>query len=136
MYIGTSNSFFDLDEVKFIIIKDHFAEIKFMTFNYNHNSEIFEITEESFDKFLKENDVNFIKLSQKNKFSNTKTVFYVNCNKIACFINDKIYNITIKFKKSYFEDKEDTLYVDLKLNDLEFEMIKAKIAKDEKFVNI
>ena len=68
MYIGTSTGFFDLDEVKFIIIKDHFAEIK--------------------------------------------------------------------FKKSYFEDKEDTLYVDLKLNDLEFEMIKAKIAKDEKFVNI
>ena len=77
-----------------------------------------------------------MKLSQKNKFSNTKTVFYVNCDKIACFINDKIYNITIKFKKSYFEDKEDTLYVDSKLNDLEFEMIKAKIAKDEKFVNI
>ena len=136
MYIGTNNSIFELDEVKFIIFKDHFAEIKFMTYNNNQHSEVFEITEESFDKFLKENDANFIKLTQKNKFSNTKTVFYVNCNKIACFINDKIYNITIKFKKSYFEDKEDTLYVDLKLNDLEFEMIKAKIAKDEKFVNI
>ena len=46
MYIGTNNSFFVLYEVKFIIIKDHFAEIKFMTFNYNHNCEIFEITEE------------------------------------------------------------------------------------------
>ena len=43
MYIGTANGFFDLNEVKFIIIKDHFAEIKFMTFNYNHNSEIFEL---------------------------------------------------------------------------------------------
>ena len=136
MYIGTNNSFFDLNEVKFIIIKDHFAEIKFMTFNYDHNSEIFEITEESFDKFLKENDANFIKLVQKNKFSNTKTAFYVNCDKIACFINDKTYDIVIKFKKSYFEDKEDTLYVNSKLSDLEFEMIKVKIAKDKKFVNV
>ena len=25
MYIGTSTGFFDLDEVKFIIIKDHFV---------------------------------------------------------------------------------------------------------------
>ena len=136
MYIGPANGFFDLNEAKFIIIKDHFAEIKFMTFNYDHNSEIFEITEESFDKFLKENDANFIKLVQKNKFSNTKTAFYVNCDKIACFINDKTYDITIKFKKGYCGDQQDTLYVNSKLSDLEFEMIKAKIAKDEKFVNI
>ena len=42
----------------------------------------------------------------------------------------------IKFKKSYCNDEQDTLYINLKLNDLEFEMIKAKIAKDKKFVNL
>ena len=65
MYIGTTNGFFDLDDVKFIIIKDCSTGIGFATLNQSYS---FDITEESFDKFLKENNVNFIKLVQKVKF--------------------------------------------------------------------
>ena len=87
-----------MDDVKFIIIKDCSTGIGFATLNQSYS---FDITEESFDKFLKKNDVNFIKLVQKSEFSNTKTVFYVNCDRIGYIINDEIYNIVIKFKKSY-----------------------------------
>ena len=135
MYIGTSDSLIDLNEVKFIKIENCSSEIMFETFNHNHS---FKITEKSFDKFLKENDVNFIKFVQKSEFYDTRTVFYVNCDKIGCFIDDKThsYNIVIKFKKKYYDDTEDTLYIDSKLSDLEFEILKTKIAKGKKFANL
>ena len=135
MYIGTSDSFIDLDEVKFIKVGKCYSEITFETFNHNHG---FKITEKAFDKFLEENDVNFIKLVQKNDLYNNRNVFYVNCDKIGCLIDDKqsSYNIVIKFKKKYQDDTENTLYVDCELNDLEFEILKARIAKGKKFVNI
>ena len=134
MYIGISNVFFDLNDVKFIKIKNNSAETKFTTFDNTCN---FEMTEKSFVKILNENTANFIKLVQEGGLDNTRTVFYINFDKVSCFINYEKYKVAIKFKKSYFDDKykEDSIYIDSKLSNSEFEMLKAKIAKNKNFIN-
>ena len=132
MYIGISNVFFDLNDTKFIKIKNNSAEAKFTTFDNICN---FEMTEKSFDKILKENNINFIKLVQEGGLHDAKTIFYINFDKISCFINYEKYKVAIKFKKNSNDGKEDSIYIDSKLSNLEFEMLKAKIAKNKNFVN-
>ena len=118
--------------MKFIKIKNNSAEAKFTTFDNVCN---FDMTEKSFDKILKENNANFIKLVQESKSDNTKTVFYINFDKISCFINYEKYKVAVKFKKNSNDGKEDSIYIDSKLSNSEFEMLKAKIAKNKNFIN-
>ena len=92
MYIGISNVFFDLNDVKFIKIKNNSAEAKFTTFDNTCN---FEMTEKTFDKILKENNANFIKLVQEGG-PDVRTVFYINFDKISCFINYEKYKVEVK----------------------------------------
>lgn len=132
MYIGISNVFFDLNDTKFIKIKNNSAEAKFTTFDNVCN---FDMTEKSFDKILKENNANFIKLVQESKSDNARTVFYINFDKISCFINYEKYKVAVKFKKNSNDGKEDSIYIDSKLSNSEFEMLKAKIAKNKNFIN-
>ena len=131
MYIGISNVFFDLNDVKFIKIKNNSAEAKFTTFDNSCN---FEMTEKSFDKILKENNANFIKLVQEDG-PDVRTVFYINFDKISCFINYEKYKVAVKFKKNSNDGREDSIYIDSKLSNSEFEMLKAKIAKNKNFIN-
>ena len=131
MYIGISNVFFDLNDVKFIKIKNNSAEAKFTTFDNACN---FEMTEKSFDKILKENNANFIKLVQEGG-PDVRTVFYINFDKISCFINYEKYKVAVKFKKNSNDGREDSIYIDSKLSNSEFEMLKAKIAKNKNFIN-
>ena len=131
MYIGISNVFFDLNDTKFIKIKNNSAEVKFTTFDNACN---FEMTEKSFDKILKENNANFIKLVQEGG-PDVRTVFYINFDKISCFINYEKYKVAVKFKKNSNDGREDSIYVDSKLSNSEFEMLKAKIAKNKNFIN-
>ena len=131
MYIGISNVFFDLNDVKFIKIKNNSAEAKFTTFDNTCN---FEMTEKSFDKILKENNANFIKLVQEGG-PDVRTVFYINFDKISCFINYEKYKVAVKFKKNYNDGREDSIYIDSKLSNSEFEMLKLQIAKNKNFIN-
>ena len=131
MYIGISNVFFDLNDVKFIKIKNNSAEAKFTTFDNACN---FEMTEKSFDKILKENNANFIKLVQEGG-PDVRTVFYINFDKISCFINYEKYKVAVKFKKNSNDGKEDSIYGDSKLSNSEFEMLKLQIAKNKNFIN-
>ena len=131
MYIGISNVFFDLNDVKFIKIKNNSAEAKFTTFDNTCN---FEMTEKTFDKILKENNANFIKLVQEGG-PDVRTVFYINFDKISCFINYEKYKVAVKFKKNSNDGREDSIYVDSKLSTLEFEMLKLQIAKNKNFIN-
>ena len=132
MYIGISNVFFDLNDVKFIKIKNNFAEAKFTTFDNTCN---FEMTEKTFDKILKENNANFIKLVQEGGLDNARTVFYINFDKISCFINYEKYKVAVKFKKNSNDGREDSIYIDSKLSNSEFEMLKLQIAKNKNFIN-
>ena len=125
MYIGISNVFFDLNDVKFIKIKNNYAEAKFTTFDNACN---FEMTEKSFDKILKENNANFIKLVQEGG-PDVRTVFYINFDKISCFINYEKYKVAVKFKKNSNDGREDSIYIDSKLSNSEFDMLKLQIAK-------
>ena len=131
MYIGISNVFFDLNDVKFIKIKNNSAEAKFITFDNACN---FEMTEKSFDKILKENNANFIKLVQEGG-PDVRTVFYINFDKISCFINYEKYKVAIKFKKNSNDGREDSIYIDSKLSNSEFEMLKLQISKNKNFIN-
>ena len=131
MHIGISNVFFDLNDVKFIKIKNNSAEAKFTTFDNTCN---FEMTEKTFDKILKENNANFIKLVQEGG-PDVRTVFYINFDKISCFINYEKYKVAVKFKKNSNDGREDSIYIDSKLSNSEFEMLKAKIAKNKNFIN-
>ena len=131
MYIGISNVFFDLNDVKFIKIKNNSAEAKFTTFDNTCN---FEMTEKSFDKILKENNAYFIKLVQEGG-PDVRTVFYINFDKISCFINYEKYKVAVKFKKNSNDGREDSIYVDSKLSNSEFEMLKLQIAKNKNFIN-
>ena len=131
MYIGISNVFFDLNDTKFIKIKNNSAEAKFTTFDNTCN---FEMAEKTFDKILKENNANFIKLVQENE-NNIKKVFYINFDKISCFINYEKYKVAVKFKKNSNDGREDSIYVDSKLSNSEFEMLKLQIAKNKNFIN-
>ena len=131
MYIGISNVFFDLNDVKFIKIKNNSAEAKFTTFDNTCN---FDMTEKSFDKILRENNTNFIKLVQEGG-PDVRTVFYINFDKISCFINYEKYKVAVKFKKNSNDGREDSIYVDSKLSNSEFEMLKLQIAKNKNFIN-
>ena len=131
MYIGISNVFFDLNDVKLIKIKNNSAEAKFTTFDNICN---FEMTEKTFDKILKENNANFIKLVQESG-PDVRTVFYINFDKISCFINYEKYKVAVKFKKNSNDGREDSIYIDSKLSNLEFEMLKLQIAKNKNFIN-
>ena len=131
MYIGISNVFFDLNDTKFIKIKNNSAEAKFTTFDNTCN---FEMTEKTFDKILKENNANFIKLVQESG-PDVRTVFYINFDKISCFINYEKYKVAIKFKKNSNDGREDSIYIDSKLSNSEFEMLKLQIAKNKNFIN-
>ena len=131
MYIGISNVFFDLNDVKFIKIKNNSAEAKFTTFDNTCN---FEMTEKSFDKILRENNTNFIKLVQEGG-PDVRTVFYINFDKISCFINYEKYKVAVKFKKNSNDGREDSIYIDSKLSNSEFEMLKLQIAKNKNFIN-
>ena len=131
MHIGISNVFFDLNDVKFIKIKNNSSEAKFTTFDNTCN---FEMTEKSFDKILKENNANFIKLVQEGG-PDVRTVFYINFDKISCFINYEKYKVAVKFKKNSNDGREDSIYVDSKLSNSEFEMLKLQIAKNKNFIN-
>ena len=113
MHIGISNVFFDLNDVKFIKIKNNSSEAKFTTFDNTCN---FEMTEKTFDKILKENNANFIKLVQEGGLDNTRTVFYINFDKISCFINYEKYKVAVKFKKNSNDGREDSIYIDSKLS--------------------
>ena len=132
MHIGISNVFFDLNDVKFIKIKNNSSEAKFKTFDNTCN---FEMTEKTFDKILKENNANFIKLVQEGGLDNTRTVFYINFDKISCFINYEKYKVAVKFKKNSNDGREDSIYIDSKLSNSEFEMLKLQIAKNKNFIN-
>ena len=132
MYIGISNVFFDFYYVKFIKIKNNSAEAKFTTFDNACN---FEMTEKSFDKILKENNANFIKLVQEVGPQDIRTVFYINFDKISCFINYKKYKVAVKFKKNSNDGREDSIYVDSKLSNSEFEMLKLQNEKNKNFIN-
>ena len=131
MHIGISNVFFDLNDVKFIKIKNNSSEAKFTTFDNTCN---FEMTEKTFDKILKENNANFIKLVQEGR-PDVRTVFYINFDKISCFINYEKYKVAVKFKKNSNDGREDSIYVDSKLSNSEFEMLKLQIAKNKNFIN-
>ena len=109
MHIGISNVFFDLNDVKFIKIKNNSSEAKFTTFDNTCN---FEMTEKTFDKILKENNANFIKLVQESGPHDVRTVFYINFDKISCFINYEKYKVAVKFKKNSNEGREDSIYID------------------------
>ena len=124
--------FFDLNDTKFIKIKNNSAEAKFTTFDNICN---FEMTEKTFDKILKENNANFIKLVQEGGLDNTRTVFYINFDKISCFINYEKYKVAVKFKKNSNDGREDSIYIDSKLSNSEFEMLKLQIAKNKNFIN-
>ena len=132
MHIGISNVFFDLNDTKFIKIKNNSAEAKFTTFDNACN---FEMTEKSFDKILKENNANFIKLVQEGGPQDVRTVFYINFDKISCFINYEKYKVAVKFKKNSNDGREDSIYIDSKLSNSEFEMLKLQIAKNKNFIN-
>lgn len=132
MYIGISNVFFDLNDTKFIKIKNNSAEAKFTTFDNICN---FEMTEKTFDKILKENNANFIKLVQESGVHDVRTVFYINFDKISCFINYEKYKVAVKFKKNSNDGREDSIYIDSKLSNSEFEMLKLQIAKNKNFIN-
>ena len=132
MHIGISNVFFDLNDVKFIKIKNNSSEAKFTTFDNTCN---FEMTEKTFDKILKENNANFIKLVQEGGLDNARIVFYINFDKISCFINYEKYKVAIKFKKNSNDGREDSIYIDSKLSNSEFEMLKLQIAKNKNFIN-
>ena len=89
----------------------------------------------TFDKILKENNANFIKLVQEGGLDNTRTAFYINFDKISCFINYEKYKVAVKFKKNSNDGREDSIYIDSKLSNSEFEMLKLQIAKNKNFIN-
>ena len=115
-----------------IKIKNNSAEAKFTTFDNICN---FEMTEKTFDKILKENNANFIKLVQEGGPYDVRTVFYINFDKISCFINYEKYKVAVKFKKNSNDGREDSIYIDSKLSNSEFEMLKLQIAKNKNFIN-
>ena len=118
--------------MKFIKIKNNSAETKFTTFDNVCN---FDMTEKSFDKILKENNANFIKLVQESKSDNARTVFYINFDKVSCFINYEKYKVSVKCKKNSNDGREDSIYIDSKLSNSEFEMLRLQIAKSKNLIN-